>query len=80
MSGVNEKTTANNGSSSVEAPVEAPPVYQESDIDLPERTVKNRLIRRIDWCIIPLIMLLYLFSFLDRGMFSFALLRRIAQS
>jgi hypothetical protein len=30
--------------------------------------MEKALIRRIDWYLIPLIMLLYLFSFLDRGM------------
>jgi hypothetical protein len=31
------------------------------------KALEKALIRKVDWCIIPLIMLIYLFSFLDRG-------------
>ncbi len=35
----------------------------DSDIDL---EAEKKLVRKLDWHIVPMVMLLYLFSFLDR--------------
>lgn len=34
-----------------------------------DHEAERALVRKLDWNIIPLIMVLYLFSFLDRGMY-----------
>lgn len=39
-----------------------------SDISMLEEMREKHLIRKIDWHILPFVVLLYLFSFLDRGM------------
>ena len=41
-------------------------VRLESDAEV--RALEKALVQKVDWCVIPLISLLYLFSFLDRGM------------
>lgn len=46
-------------------PVQMELVPPDSEAEV--KRVEKALVRRVDWCIIPLIMLLYLFSFLDRG-------------
>lgn len=53
--------------SSLPIPVQAQmePIALESEAEV--KRIEKALVRRVDWCIIPLIMLLYLFSFLDRG-------------
>lgn len=63
MSEVNEKAVATSGDSN-----DAPPMYPTSATELPESAVEKALVRKVDMHIIPLIILLYLFSFLDRGM------------
>jgi hypothetical protein len=44
------------------------PAHPTSATELPETAVEKALVRKVDMHIIPLIILLYLFSFLDRGM------------
>lgn len=53
--------------SSLPIPVQAQmePLALESEAEV--KRIEKALVRRVDWCIIPLIMMLYLFSFLDRG-------------
>lgn len=53
--------------SSLPIPIQAQmePISLGSEAEV--RRVEKALVRRVDWCLIPLIMLLYLFSFLDRG-------------
>lgn len=46
-------------------PTQMEPIALESEAEV--KRIEKALVRRVDWCIIPLIMLLYLFSFLDRG-------------
>ena len=54
-------------SGSLPTPIQAQvePIALESEAEV--KRIEKALVRRVDWCIIPLIMLLYLFSFLDRG-------------
>ena len=51
---------------SIQAQME--PIALENEAEV--KRIEKALVRRVDWCIIPLIMLLYLFSFLDRGTFT----------
>ncbi|ELR07981.1 hypothetical protein VC83_00036 [Pseudogymnoascus destructans] len=60
MSEVNEKAVAT-GEDSKNAPINP-----TSATDLPESAIEKALVRKVDMHIIPLIILLYLFSFLDR--------------
>lgn len=62
MSEVNEKAVATAGDS------KHAPTHPTSITELPETAVEKALVRKVDMHIIPLIILLYLFSFLDRGM------------
>lgn len=64
MSEVNEKAVATSGDS------KNAPMDPTSATDLPESAIEKALVRKVDMHIIPLIILLYLFSFLDRGMFG----------
>lgn len=56
-----------NACSSLPIPVDAQMVPIELESEDEVKRIEKALVRRVDWCIIPLIMLLYLFSFLDRG-------------
>ncbi|OBT68516.1 hypothetical protein VE03_02875 [Pseudogymnoascus sp. 23342-1-I1] len=60
MSEVNEKAVATGGDSN------DAPMRPTSAIELPESAIERALVRKVDMHIIPLIILLYLFSFLDR--------------
>jgi hypothetical protein len=62
MSEVNEKgvATGDDSKNALMNPTSA--------ADLPETAIEKALVRKVDMHIIPLIILLYLFSFLDRGM------------
>lgn len=62
MSEVNEKAVATSGDSN-DAPLDP-----ASATELPESAIERALVRKVDMHIIPLVILLYLFSFLDRGM------------
>lgn len=62
MSEIDEKAVAT-GDDSKNAPMNP-----TSATDLPESAIEKALVRKVDMHIIPLIILLYLFSFLDRGM------------
>lgn len=62
MSEFNEKAVATGGDS------KDAPMHPTSATDLPESAIEKALVRKVDMHIIPLIILLYLFSFLDRGM------------
>lgn len=65
MSEVNEKAVAT-GDDSKNAPMDP-----TTATDLAESAIEKALVRKVDMHIIPLIILLYLFSFLDRGMSGF---------
>ncbi|KFY88214.1 hypothetical protein V500_06496 [Pseudogymnoascus sp. VKM F-4518 (FW-2643)] len=60
MSEVNEKAVVTGGDS------KDAPMHPTSATDLPESAIEKALVRKVDMHIIPLIILLYLFSFLDR--------------
>lgn len=62
MSEVNEKAVATSGDS------KNAPMDPTLATDLSESAIEKALVRKVDMHIIPLIILLYLFSFLDRGM------------
>lgn len=62
MSEVNEKAVATSGD------YNDAPLNPASATELPESAIERALVRKVDMHIIPLIILLYLFSFLDRGM------------
>lgn len=62
MSEVNEKAVATSADSN------DAPLHPASATELPESEIERALVRKVDMHIIPLIILLYLFSFLDRGM------------
>ncbi len=49
---------------SIVAAAQSDPISLDTEAEV--RAIEKALIRRVDWCVIPLIMFLYLFSFLDR--------------